>query len=109
MGYEESSGFCSRCNKNVLIRKKSPSYLLHFILIFITGGIWLIVLIFVFLLSYSPWRCSQCGAKVSTGIFALMKNNNVKKNLDRISFDEKKELEFYRRIHTAKQKIDSLK
>jgi len=63
MGFNEASGFCNHCNKQVMIRRKETNHVLHLFLCVFTVGFWLP---FWFLLSFKigGWRCSQCGGKV---------------------------------------------
>ena len=63
MGFQETRGFCTNCNKYVLVRGATPNHILHLLLTLVTCGLWLIVWV---LLSIAPvvWRCSQCGAIV---------------------------------------------
>lgn len=60
--FEEASGYCINCKKQVLIRRKKTSHLLHLILTLLTAGFWLIVWILAAITTDS-WRCSQCGSK----------------------------------------------
>ena len=63
MGFQETRGFCTNCNKYVLVRGATPNHILHLLLTLVTCGLWSISWI---LLSIAPvvWRCSQCGAIV---------------------------------------------
>jgi hypothetical protein len=64
MGFQERSGYCSHCNKNVLVRAKAPNHVLHLILSIVTG-FWLIVWI-ILCIRVKEWHCSQCGQRILT-------------------------------------------
>ena len=52
--------FCRDCDKYVLGRKKQINHILHLIVSIITGGIWLIV--WIFLAAFQkPYQCPNCG------------------------------------------------
>lgn len=61
MPVQERSGFCKSCSKQVLVRRKGTSHLVHFIFTLLTGGIWLIVWILASI-KIGGWRCTQCGS-----------------------------------------------
>jgi DNA-directed RNA polymerase subunit RPC12/RpoP len=63
MGFQETSGYCSYCKKNVLIRAQTPNHVLHLILSIITSGLWLIIWI-ILCIRRKEWHCSQCGKKI---------------------------------------------
>jgi len=67
MAYQERSGFCDTCKKQVMVRRAGTSHLLHLILTCLTMGLWLIV----WLLSsvkVGGWRCTNCGSVVKKNI-----------------------------------------
>lgn len=64
MGFKESPGYCSYCEKDVLIRTQTPNHILHLILSIVTSGIWLIVWV-ILSLRAKEWHCSKCGKRVS--------------------------------------------
>lgn len=43
MGMEYSSGFCPHCNDNVMMQRKTPNHIFHFIMTLLTCGVWLLV------------------------------------------------------------------
>ena len=62
MAYQEKSGFCKSCDKQVMVRRKGTNHILHLLLTVFTAGIWLPI----WLLScfrFGGWRCTQCGGK----------------------------------------------
>lgn len=76
--FQESTGYCSNCRRQVLIRRNRvgrPGCLL--MLIVFTGGLWLLVILLqaalrgLFTLSIgeaiNAWRCTQCGTVVRRG------------------------------------------
>lgn len=65
MGFQETSGYCSCCEKNVLIKAQTPNHLLHLVLSIVTSGLWLIIWI-ILCIRAKEWHCSQCGKKVSS-------------------------------------------
>jgi hypothetical protein len=65
--FEEASGYCTDCKKQVLIRRKGTNHLLHLILTLVTGGLWLIVWILC-AIKIGGWRCSQCGAYAARAV-----------------------------------------
>jgi len=66
----EKSGYCKNCDKDVLIRKKGVSHLVHFILTIFTVGTWLLIWIpSMFLGGMTSYRCSVCGRTVSAKMF----------------------------------------
>ena len=65
--YEEASGYCTHCQKQVLIKRKGTNHILHLLLTLFTGGIWLIVWILC-AVKVGGWHCSRCGIKVSRAV-----------------------------------------
>jgi DNA-directed RNA polymerase subunit RPC12/RpoP len=63
MGFQEKSGYCSHCNKNVLVRAQTPNHVLHLVLSIVTGGFWIIVWI-ILCIRVKEWHCSQCGQRI---------------------------------------------
>ncbi|MHC4062401.1 MAG: hypothetical protein ACYSR4_03310 [Planctomycetota bacterium] len=59
--FEEASGYCTHCQKQVLIRRKGTNHVLHLLLTLVTGGLWLIVWILC-AIKIGGWRCVQCGS-----------------------------------------------
>lgn len=64
----EATGFCKRCKKQVMIRRKSANNILHFCLTIMTAGLWLIVWLLC-LVQIGGWRCTACGAKTRKSFF----------------------------------------
>jgi len=64
MGNQEASGFCKRCNRDVMIRRAGTSHLLHLFLSVITAGFWIIIWVLA-AVKIGGWRCTQCGKGVS--------------------------------------------
>ena len=74
------SGFCVYCEKQVACQKQCNNFL-HFVLAFLTGGLWFII--YIPILLFGSYRCPFCGKKVTPRtkdprIFEK-KQNNVKK------------------------------
>jgi hypothetical protein len=67
MAHQEATGFCKKCDHQVMIRRKGTSHVLHLLLTILTAGIWLIVWILVSI-KVGGWRCSQCGLSVSRSL-----------------------------------------
>lgn len=62
------TGYCPRCEKQVMIEKESCNHLFHFIMAALTSGIWVIVWIIV--ANWGEWRCCKCGHPVEKGTTA---------------------------------------
>lgn len=62
---EQQMMFCPHDQKTTLFYRnaKKRNWILHIILAFLTGGLWLIVMLFLAFTSGSNelWTCSQCG------------------------------------------------
>lgn len=67
MAVQEATGFCKRCNKQVMIRRPGTNHVLHLLLSIVTVGIWLIVWVLT-AIKIGGWRCSQCGSRVSRSL-----------------------------------------
>jgi DNA-directed RNA polymerase subunit RPC12/RpoP len=63
MGFQETSGYCSHCDKDVLCRAQTPNHVLHLILSIVTGGTWLIIW-GILAIRAKEWRCGLCGQKI---------------------------------------------
>lgn len=62
---KQEQRFCKNCNKIMPATKRVPNHVLHFILSFITGGIWLFVWLLVILAAGTEkFKCVQCGKNV---------------------------------------------
>ena len=64
MSYQESSGYCEYCQKQVLIRQKGINHIFHLLMTLITFGVWIIVWLGVSI-KVGGWRCTHCGSKVT--------------------------------------------
>jgi len=62
MGTEYSRGYCHHCQENVLMVRKGPNHILHFLLSLFTCGFWVIIWILVSI-RFGGWRCNRCGYK----------------------------------------------
>jgi hypothetical protein len=69
MAFQEASGFCKNCNKQVMIRRKGTNHILHLLLTLITFGFWIIIWV-AESIKIGGWRCTQCGKGVSRQMFA---------------------------------------
>lgn len=68
MAVQESTGYCKRCKKHVMIRRAGTNHLLHFFLTLFTFGLWLLVWVLASV-KIGGWRCSQCGRTTSRSLF----------------------------------------
>jgi len=68
MAFQEAGGYCSKCGKDVLVRRAGTNHILHLILTIITGGLWAIIWI-LSAIKFGGWRCTQCGSKASKKMF----------------------------------------
>jgi len=65
MSKQESTGFCTLCQKQVLIKRDGPNHVLHLILTICTCGFWAVIWILMAIsAACGKWRCSQCGCPV---------------------------------------------
>lgn len=63
--YLESTGKCTHCDKQVVIKKRAINHILHLLLIIPTFGLWLLVWIDQGMRNtHKKWSCSQCGLPV---------------------------------------------
>ena len=62
MDYEETSKYCTFCQRDILARRsiQRVNDILHLLLTLVTGGLWLLVWIFMSK-EVGEWRCSSCG------------------------------------------------
>lgn len=60
MGFEESSGYCTPCERQVLTRRSAPNHGLHLLLSVLTCGVWAPFWI-ARSMRRGGWRCSSCG------------------------------------------------
>lgn len=61
MPFQESSGFCKSCDRNVLVRRASTNHILHLLLTLVTFGFWIIVWLLASV-RIGGWRCTSCGS-----------------------------------------------
>jgi len=64
MGCLESTDYCKRCDKDVLIRRLGTNHIGHLILTIVTAGRWIIIGIFASI-KIGGLRCSVYGRKTS--------------------------------------------
>jgi len=75
MADQEASGYCDDCKKQVMIKRKGTSHILHLLITVVLGvitapffaigailwlGVW-----FLSSVKIGGWRCTQCGRKIS--------------------------------------------
>jgi hypothetical protein len=59
---EQWQTYCPNCQKNVLGQRESTNHILHFLITFLTCGLWLLVWILIAHGNGSkPWLCPTCG------------------------------------------------
>ncbi len=61
MATQEKSGFCKKCNHQVIVRRKGTNHILHLLLAVVTAGIWIPIWLLLSI-KIGGWRCSQCGS-----------------------------------------------
>lgn len=62
MAEDKASGFCSSCDRRVVVFRKGTNHILHLILTLLTLGLWLIVW-FGSSVKFGGWRCQTCGSE----------------------------------------------
>lgn len=62
MAYARIVRRCRKCRERTMQNRKETSHLLHLVLSIVTGGVWLLVWLFLVLFP-SRWRCEICGKK----------------------------------------------
>ena len=74
MGFQEATGFCETCERQVMVHRKTANHVLHLLLTVFLGaisfGIGAIVWILVWFLAAmnkGPWRCINCGRHTNPG------------------------------------------
>ncbi|BBO80211.1 hypothetical protein DSCO28_07770 [Desulfosarcina ovata subsp. sediminis] len=74
MGFQESTGFCEHCNRQVMVRRKTANHILHFLLTIFLGAISFGILgvLWLFMWFYSAkfpgkWLCTVCGRVADHG------------------------------------------
>ena len=66
MSIQKRRTYCPEENLLVLGERNAPNHLLHLVLSIVTGGLWLIVWLFLLLKGNGAYRCPNCGAKTLT-------------------------------------------
>jgi len=62
MGVRVIRKFCRGCGQSRPFEKRQLNWILHLLLVLLTGGLWLIVLILLVLgRVLEPFRCRECG------------------------------------------------
>lgn len=62
MGTEEWQTYCPSCRRVTLGRRDTPNHVLHFLISFLTCGLWLFVWVAVTLAAHwRPYLCTSCG------------------------------------------------
>jgi len=68
MPFQENSGYCASCNKQVLVRREITNHVLYAILTIFSCGLWGIVWVISSIAdSGKPWLCTFCGRPASLG------------------------------------------
>jgi hypothetical protein len=66
MSFRESSGYCHTCQRQVLLRKETPSNTFHLLMCVFTCGLWAFVWIGANLLNlFAKYRCTNCGTQLT--------------------------------------------
>jgi hypothetical protein len=69
MPFRESSGYCHVCQRQVLVRKETPSNTFHLLMCVFTCGLWVFVWIGANLLNlFVKYRCTNCGAQLASDV-----------------------------------------
>jgi hypothetical protein len=69
MPFRESSGFCPACQRQVLVRKETPSNTFHLLMCVFTCGLWVFVWIGASLLNlFVKYRCTNCGTQLTSDV-----------------------------------------
>jgi hypothetical protein len=72
MAFEESSKFCKRCGRQVLVRRQSTNHILHLLLTLVTMGFWIPIWILCSV-RIGGWRCTVCGTSAGRNeIFVVL-------------------------------------
>lgn len=67
MVYQEATGWCKGCGRQVMIRRKGTNHVFHLLMCIPTVGFWLIIWILC-AIKIGGWRCTQCGMKASRSV-----------------------------------------
>ena len=76
MAIIEKRGRCP-IHGDVLARANTPNHILHLLLTVVTGGLWVVVWLW---LSIGPksWRCPSCGRSTGSGLLNDIRNADSK-------------------------------
>lgn len=67
--------YCENCKKEVVsIGGRNINHILHIILSIITGGLWLLVYLFICMTAPVIWRCPVCGGSTIHKLYKQFKN-----------------------------------
>ena len=76
---ETKTSYCGECKRKVVARKPSTNHVLHILICFLTGGLWLLVWLFVASSNGSkPWQCTLCSLPIATKATKDSANNRAK-------------------------------
>ena len=67
MATQEATGYCKKCERQVMVRRKGTNHVLHLLLSLVTLGLWIPVWILLSI-KVAGWRCSQCGMKAGRSL-----------------------------------------
>ena len=78
MGFQESTGFCQACDRQVMVRRKTANHVLHFLLtvffgwitipLLCIGGLFWLMIWVMSSIRFGGWRCTVCGLKAKHGV-----------------------------------------
>lgn len=69
MATSESQAQCPTCARTVLGRKDRPNHVLHFLIAFLTCGLWVLPwFVLTLVSSFEAYRCPYCGGPCKTGM-----------------------------------------
>lgn len=68
MAFQEATGWCEKCHRQVMLRRPGANHVLHLILTLVTCGIWSIVWI-LSSVRIGGWRCTICGMRARRAAF----------------------------------------
>jgi len=60
LGTKKDQRYCPNDDAMVLAEKRTPNHILHLLLSIVTGGLWLLVWLFLSLRP-QPYLCARCG------------------------------------------------